>query len=371
MGQMNKPLFDLNQADLQLEINSYKPGSGLVWPTLFPLKYSPKFDLKGLEGNEGIPVSADRVAFNTKAPLKTRKTIGSWSGTLGKYSISKEKDELQINEYRDLKTIAAANPTDKASAQYLVDMVYDDVKACNDGIDYKVEIDALRIGSLGKQTFPASIEGDMATEDVINFNVPEENFVGVATLWSNAAEADGIADIVKQQKAVKLRGRRKPMFAIIEDSAFELLLAQAKTVKRVASILVNATGMTSTEVLSVDNVNAYMRKKGYPQFLVIDSYATIEGKDGKHKTIKPWNEKVVCLSPTPQLGWTYYKPVPIVEDTAAMQAQGSYAKTTVYSEVNPMVETTMAEAYVQPGLINRASLVFMNIANTVGFNEGA
>ena len=161
------------------------------------------------------------------------------------------------------------------------------------------------------------------------------------------------------------------MFAIIEDSAFELLLAQAKTVKRVASILVNATGMTSTEVLSVDNVNAYMRKKGYPQFLVIDSYATIEGKDGKHKTIKPWNEKVVCLSPTPQLGWTYYKPVPIVEDTAAMQAQGSYAKTTVYSEVNPMVETTMAEAYVQPGLINRASLVFMNIANTDGFNEGA
>ena len=79
MGQMNKPLFDLDKPGLQAEVNSYKPGTGLTWPTLFPLKYTPKFDLKGIEGDEGIPVSADRVAFNTKAPLKTRMTVGSTS----------------------------------------------------------------------------------------------------------------------------------------------------------------------------------------------------------------------------------------------------------------------------------------------------
>ena len=87
---MNKPLFDLDQPGLQAEVNSYKPGNGLTWPTLFPLKYTPKFDLKGIEGDEGIPVSADRVAFNTKAPLKSRKTVGSWSGKLSKISMSKE-----------------------------------------------------------------------------------------------------------------------------------------------------------------------------------------------------------------------------------------------------------------------------------------
>lgn len=365
---MNKPLFDLDQPSMQAEVNSYKPGTGLVWSKLFPLKFTPRFDLKGIEGNDGIPVSADRVAFNVKAPLKTRKTVGSWSGKLAKLAISKQKGEEEINEYKDLKVIAANNQQDKATAQYLVDMVYDDIKACNDGIDYKVEIDALRIGSSGLQSFPAEIEGDNATADVINFNVPAENFVGATKVWSDTT-ADGIADIVKQQKAIAKKGLKKPMFAILEESTFELLLAQTATTKRVASILINTSGLTSTEVLSVDNVNAYMRSKGYPQFLVIDSYATIEAKDGSQTTIKPWNEKVVTLSPTAQLGYTYYKPVPLIENTSALQVQGAYAKTTAYSGVNPLLEVTMAEAYVQPALTNRASLVFMNIANT-SWNSG-
>ncbi|MCX6222479.1 MAG: major capsid protein [Bacteroidia bacterium] len=366
---MLKPLFDLDQTGMNAEVNSYKPGKGLVWPTLFPLKYTPRFDLKGIEGNEGIPVSADRVAFNTKAPLKTRKTVGTWSGKLGKIAISKEKGEIEINDYKDLQVISAANSLDKATAQYLVDMVYDDIKACSDGIDYKVEIDALRIGSSGKQTFPASIEGDMATADEINFNVPADNFVGAAIAWGTSATADGIKDIVAKQKAIAAKGLKKPMYAIIENSTFEKLLAQTATSKRVASVVINVAGLASTEVLSVDNVNAYMRAKGYPQFLVIDSYATIEAKDGTQTTIKPWNENIVALSPVPQLGYTYYKPVPVISDTDGLQAQGAYAKTTVYSELNPMLEVTMAEAYVQAGLINRASLVFLNTAST-SWNSG-
>lgn len=353
---------------MEAEVNSYKPGSGLVWEKLFPLKFTPKFDLKGIEGNEGIPVSADRVAFNTKAPLKTRKTVGSWSGTLGKIAISKEKGEIEINDYKDLKITSAANTQDKATAQYLVNLVYDDIKACNDGVDYKIEIDALRIGSSGLQTFPADIEGELATADVINFNVPATNFVGVAKVWSDIT-ADGIADIAAKQKLIASLGLKKPMFAIIESAKFEQLLAQTATAKRVASIVINVSGLATTEVLSVNNVNSYMKSKGYPHILIIDSYATIEAKDGSHNTIKPWNENVVTLSQVAQLGWTYYKPVPFIENTDAIQAQGAYAKSTVYSELNPMLETTMAEAYVQAGLINRASLVFMN-TNNAAWNGG-
>lgn len=360
---MNSPLYDLDQPGLQLEVNSYKPGNGLIWPILFPLKFTPKFDLKGIEGDEGIPVSADRVSFDTKAPKKTRRKVGTWSGELGKISISRERNEKEINDYNDLQTIAAANPEDSATAQYLVNVVYNDVQFCNDGMDYKVEIDALRIGSLGKQTFPASIEGDMATSDEINFNIPEDNFMGAAKVWSDST-ADGIADIAKAQKAIAKKGLKKPLFAFVETSAMENLLAQEKTMKRVASVLINISGLTSTEVLSVDNINAYMRKKGYPQFIVLDSYATIQDKKGKDTTIKPWNEKVITMSPVPRLGYTYYKPVPKVQNCDALQEYGSYYKMTVYSDLNPMLEVTMAEAYVQCGLTNRSSLVFMNTENT-------
>lgn len=201
MGQMNAPLFDIDQPGLELEVNSYVPGLGLAWPQLFPLKYTPKFDLKGIEGDEGIPVSADRVAFNTKAPKKTRKKVGSWSGTLGKIEISREKDEIQINEYNDLQAIAAVSD-DPSTAQHLVDMTYDDVKFCGDGMDYRVEIDAMRIGSRGKQVLTAKIDGDMAEQDEINFNVPEENFIGAAVKWDNLETADGLADIMRGQKIV-------------------------------------------------------------------------------------------------------------------------------------------------------------------------
>lgn len=369
---MNKPLFDLDIPGMQAEVNSYIPGKGLAWRLLFPLKYTPKFDLKGIEGDEGIPVSADRVAFNTKAPLKTRKTVGSWSGTLAKISISREKNELDINEYNDLKNIAAANTEDKATARYLVDMVYDDIKFVNDGTDYKIEIDAMRIGSHGIQTFPAEIEGEMASQDIINFNVPSENFLGVTNAnqkWSESSTADGIALIEKAVKAIVRKGKTRPRYAIMEQQAFDNLCAQEKVWKRLFPAAVYS-GTVTGDMITLEAINSYMSRKGWPQIIVIDTYATIEHKDGSHETIKPWAENVVVLSPVQQLGWTYYKPVPMVQNTAALQVQGAYAKTTVYSEENPMLEVTLAEAYVQPALTNRGSLVFINTEYAT-WNSGA
>lgn len=362
--------MDITSEDLQVELNSYTPGAGLAWSQLFPLKYTPKFDLKAIEGDEGIPVSADRVAFNTRAPKKSRKTIGQWSGQLGKIAVSRSKNELEINEYRDLQNISSANVDDVATAKYLVDMVYDDVKFCSQAMDYRVEVDALRIGSSGKQKFDAKIDGDMATQDEINFNVPKDNFGGVTTKWSDAENADGLADITSWQKKIAKRGTRKPMYAFLTDSQFEHLCAQKATIKKVASVLLEATGLATSDNVTIDSINSYMRKYGRPEIIVVDSYVTIEGKDGKKETIQPWNDNVCVLSPETRLGYTYYKTVPKVDNTEALQEYGSYYKMTRYSEVNPMEETTMAEAYVQPALSNRASLVFINTANT-SWNEGA
>lgn len=369
MGQMLKPLMDITRDDLQVELNSYKPGNGLAWSVLFPLKYTPKFDIKAIAGDEGIPVSADRVAFNTRAPKKTRRTIGSWSGKLGKIAVSRSKNEIEINEYKDLQTISAANTNDAATAQYLVDMVYDDPKFCATAMDYRVEVDALRIGSAGKQVLTTEIDGEMATQDEINFNIPAENFVGAATKWDTAASADGLADIATAQKKISKKGLKKPMYAFMAEEAFERLCAQESTMKKVASAALNITGLATSDVVTLEAINAYQRKFGRPQIIVIDSYVTIEGRDGKQETIQPWNPNVVVLSPEPRLGYTYYKTVPMVDATEAIQAYGSYYKVTRYSDVNPMEETTLAEAYVQPALSNRASLCFINTMNT-SWNNG-
>lgn len=366
---MQKPIFDIDRAGMQVTVNSYKPGNGFVWSSLFPPKYTPRFDIKGLEANEGIPVAADRVAFNTKAPKKTRKTVGSWSGQLSKYAVSREKDEFAINEYNDLTTLAAANTEDPATAKYLVDVIYDDVTFCQQAMDAKVEIDALRIASSGKQVYSSTIDGDMASEDVIDFNIPEPNKRGVAKVWSDIT-ADGIADLSEAQKAVQKQGNNKPMYAVMEQSTFELLAAQTATARRLYPHYDAASLSTLAQSITVAEVNKYLNGHGLPELIVIDSYATVEGKDGKQEAIKPWNENVVALSLTAQLGWTYYKTVPTIQNTDALQVQGPFYKVTRYSENNPMVEVTMAEGYVQPGLINRASFVLMNTANTK-WNDGS
>ncbi len=364
---MNKPTYELlTQADVMCEVNSYTPGNGLVWPTLFPLKRTLKFDLKSLEGKEGLPISADRVAFNTKAPIKSRKTVGSWSGKLGKMAVSWEKDEIEINEYEDSLAIARASGLDSAAKVELIEQIFNDTEHCRDAMDYKVEIDALRIGSHGIQSFPASIEGDMATEDVINFNIPAENFCGVgaaAQKWSTAASADGIKLIKNEADKIAKKGLLKPRFAFMEKKAFENLCSQVATQKRLFPAAY-ANGTLMGDEVTLEAVNRYMARMDYPTIVVLDAYAKIEGKDGSETTIKPWAENVVVLSATRQLGWTYWKPVPKVKNTDAYQADGPYYLMTMYSDVNPKIEVTMSEAYYQVVPINRKSLVFINTENT-------
>lgn len=373
MADMNKPIFDIDQPSMQAEVESYEVGAGRVWPTFFPLRPTSKFDIKSLAGKEGVPISADKIAFNVKAPTKTRKTVGSWSGKLGKVAISREQDEEVINEYNDLAAIVAALPedSDNSAKQEMVDMIYDDVAFVNEGMDTKIEVDACRIGSSGIQDFPAVIDGDNATQDIINFNVPDANKNGVAVVWSDHAHADGISDIAGRYKAMRAEGKTL-RYAIMEQEAFEHLCAQDATLKKLSgyNALTGRNLILTQNSVTLESINAFMRSQGYPTIVVIETEAGIEGKDGEVTTIKPWRQNVVTLAPSLQLGWTYWKTVPRVNNTEALQTYGSFYKVTRYSEVNPMLEVTLAEAYVQCVLINRNTVNFLNVANVTAWNDG-
>lgn len=373
MPDMNKPIFDIDQPSMQAEVESYEVGAGRVWPTFFPLRPTSKFDIKSLAGKEGVPISADKIAFNVKAPTKTRKTVGSWSGKLGKVAISREQDEEVINEYNDLAAIVAALPedADNSAKQEMVDMIYDDVAFVNEGMDTKIEVDACRIGSSGIQDFPAVIDGDNATQEIINFNVPDANKNGVAVVWSDHAHADGISDIAGRYKAMRAAGKTL-RYAIMEQEAFEHLCAQDATLKKLSgyNALTGRNLILTQNSVTLEAINAFMRSQGYPTIVVIETEAGIEGKDGEVTTIKPWRQNVVTLAPSLQLGWTYWKTVPRVNNTEALQTYGSFYKVTRYSEVNPMLEVTLAEAYVQCVLINRNTVNFLNVAYVTTWNDG-
>ena len=186
-----------------------------------------------------------------------------------------------------------------------------------------------------------------------------------------AENADGLKDIADAQDAIASKGGKKPRFVFMEKKKFQQLCNQASVARRLYPLAKENT--VTSDMITLAAINRYMtdESRGWPQIVILDTYATIQYKDGSEETIKPWNVNVVTLAPVAQLGWTYYKPVPNVPNTEALQEQGSYYKMTRYSDINPMLEVTMAEAYVQPGLINRASLVFINTAATTWNNGDA
>lgn len=374
---MPKPLMQLDQPSLQVEINSYRIGWQMVWATMFPLKFAQKFDIKGLVGNEGIPVTADRVAFNAKAPQKGRKKVGSWNGELHKISVARIKDEKEINEYEDALVLAQKNE-DAAAARDLVDSVYDDVKFCHDALDARMEADGCEIACSGIANKSSVQDGDETTADIIDFNIPANQKVGVAKPWTTKSEegdivinnqADGLGDIIKAQKIVKEQGKRKPMYCYITEEAFENLQAQESTARRLFPE-VKQLRMVSADQLTLTAINAYLSRNGYPHLLVIDPRVNEEMPNGEIVTKKPWNPNVITLSLTPQLGWSWYKTVPKTKGTSAVESYGAYYKITVSGDIDPIEEKTMGEAYVQQGLINRGSLVLVNVNNTE-WAEGA
>lgn len=364
MAEICRPMIDVDNASLEYELNTTTRGKNYYWRTFFPLKQVTRFTVKTIEGDEGLPIAARRVAFNSKNPKFTRKTIGKREIELGKYAASREMDEKEIQEYRDLQAIASQS-SDPSVAQELVDMAYNDVRFCENSIPAKIEVDALGIASLGKQVFPVSVEGDMATEDEIDFNVPEENFGGVSVAWTDAKNADGLEDIFNMQAKVGSAGYGKPMFAIMEDKAFKQLVAQEKVAKRLFPMS-KFLDVYSSGMVNLEAINNYMIKNGYPRLLVIDSWVGFERLDGSQVNIKPWNENVVLLSQTIELGKTYWKRkhVEAAEERVSIESQGEFYNVTIEGQRNPDLVTTSAEAYAQVGLTNRRTKAFINVTGT-------
>lgn len=369
MGQICKPIFEIDNASLEFELNNTQAGKNHYFRTLFPLKEVARFSVKTIEGNEGLPVAARRVAFNSKNPLFTRKEVGKGEIKLGKYAASREKDEIEIQEYRDLQAIAAQT-NDRAAATECVNIAYDDVRFCEKAIPAKVEMDAMGIGSLGKQVFNTAYDGDMVSQDEIDFGVPSGNFVGASVVWSDTTNANGLKDIADKAEAIAAAGNAAPKFCYMEKSAFKKLCAQEKVAKAIFPMF-KLLDIQTGGLVTLDAINNYMDKQGYPHILVIDTWVAYEDNEGNVTNVKPWNAGVVTLSLTPQLGWTYWKRkhVEEAEDKISIEQNGEFYNITIQGERNPDKVITSGEAYAQCALINRRSLVFMNTANT-SWNNG-
>ena len=155
-------------------------------------------------------------------------------------------------------------------------------------MDYKVELDCMRIASSGVQTFPEKIEGDMASQDIIDFNVPRA-LIGVKISevkagavvkkkgyeWSDG-ERRRLLDLANAQDMIAKQGLTKPRYAFMEKAKFQQLVHR-KTAKRLYP-QVNDLSMITADMITLEKINAYNASptRGYPQIIVLDTYVSLD-----------------------------------------------------------------------------------------------
>src|SRR5690606_5887648 len=148
----------------------------------------------------------------------------------------------------------------------VLDWRYDDQVFARNGVEARLEWLAKRIASTGKYKLTQinNEQGIQSTVDV-DFAIPVGNQKNAATDWSDP-NADILADIKAIKAAAKAANKPAPRFAWCEEETIDNLSNNIGIQKFVASYIINALGLNQEP--NLETINAAMRRKGYPEFIV-------------------------------------------------------------------------------------------------------
>ena len=347
----------LNEKDMQAMLNKLQFNS-FYFPTLFPSRFTPSLTWKALQAEQGIPVVADVVSYDSKAPRKRRNTIDRVQGDIPQIAIAREKTESEILEYFQLQRMAQIG-NDPSVQKAMLDFVYDDIEFCFTGVGARLEWMALTALSSGKLSLTATNNVGMVTETDIDFQVPTANKGGVTTAWTtgNAATATPIAVIKAKVKAAKAAGRLLKYIFMSQDT-FDLMVGCTEVQKAVANWVIQATATQMTP--SLDSVNAYLAANNLPIIKIVESYVNIE-INGTRTAVNPWASGCITFAPDLVVGNTFNS---ILADdyaeTVAMKAKREYILVKKWSEEEPLKEITKGTANAFPALSNPSGIYLLN-----------
>lgn len=361
---MQKSLMvGLNEKDMGAVIRTYDL-KDYYYPTLFPVKETNFLTWKMLETQSGLKIAADLVSRGATIPRKTRDAISRIQGDIPKITISREKNEDELTEYDIMVAMSSNNP----DLQALVEFWAEDTKFCWDGVAARAEWIALKQISLGKVTFTNSNNAAVVTEYDVDYLIPAEQKIGVATSYTTGVAGKPFTkDFPAALKLGKQLYGAKYKFAFMNVDTFEKLAAQEEVYKKCATFIQNATDTQDAPDLAT--VNAYLSKKKELfkglQIIVIDQDITIELADGSRVTENPFEDDVILFSESKVLGNTYWKkPIDAKAMSGSVAVKVMHGHTLVkkYSNESPVQEVTEGIANLFPAwnLAGRSVLMQVN-----------
>ena len=356
-------MIGLNEKDMAAVIHTYDL-KDYYYPTLFPLKETTRLDWKMLEAQAGLKIAADLVSRGSTIPRKTREAIARIQGDIPKIVIAREKNEDELTEYDIMVALSSDNPDLRA----LVEFWAEDTKFCWDGVAARLEWIALKEISLGKVTFTTSNNAAIVSEYNVDYLIPSDNKIGVATSYSSGTSGKPLSDDFPAalKKGKQLYGA-KYKFAFMNLDTFGKLTMQEEVVKRCATVVENIT--SAQDVPSLEAVNAYLTKKKETfnglQIIIIDQDITIELADGSRLTGNPFEDDVILFSESKVLGNTWWKkPIDAKKMPGSVAEKVMHGHTLVkkFSNEEPVQEVTqgIANAYPAWNLAGRSVLMQTN-----------
>lgn len=277
-------------------------------------------------------VMADTISMNSPLPIKKRDSIATASGKLPKVGISRPMEESDINSINIMK--AQNDQWKQVAAKLSQDPVF-----CSVGLDEANEFNFLT--ALCEGIVAVKDENNTGTALRINFGYMEKNSFGVETPGELTLD-----DIERVLDAAAAAGDTITTIAI--DSQRYKALRNTRGAKELVASYNGQTfdANTSLPVPSKSKFNeAFKDQYGDVDFLIISRSCLVE-KNGKQKSVKPWNPNRLVYLTTTMVGKLVWGT--LAEKTAPVagvnyQTIDEYKLISKFRTTNPLTETTAGQ----------------------------
>jgi len=313
--------------------------------TMLRKVYSPDQKWEGTSAKTTY-VAADMVAMDSPLPIKKRGSIATSNGKLPKVGMKKIMRETEINTVNIMKAHYATATTDeakKAEKRRILQNLTNDGVACSVGIDEKNEANfltglsdgvvlvedeentgtGLRVdyGYLDENTFGTIVKGHVSYEDFENVK--------------KKADADGNTIVKVMLATSKLNEIRKERWAreLVADAEDKVY-----------------TDTTTLKVPSKKKFIAALEDEFDIKVEEVDRTVIFE-KNGKQKSVKPWNAERIIFLCNEEVGSLVYGT--LAEATNPVEGVkyatvDEYKLISKYSKTDPLQEFTNGQALVLP-----------------------
>lgn len=295
----------------------------------------------------GLVVAADMVAMDSPLSPSRRGSLGAAEGNIEKMG---KKYPLNETQLQNLKSLEGRGGKEAAINKIL----FNDVKSGAKAIFERVEFNFLQALSTGMGT--ADIENNTGTIARLDFGVPKSHKLGASISWK-----DKKAKIINDINRVLDLSDDGLGFIWLDQATFNLIRSNDQ-VKEYYSALNNLS--RSLIIKKADLFDFFQEEFGLT-LRVMGRKFLIE-KEGKAKSVTPWEAGAVTFTTSDKLG-NYFYTVPAEFDNKDTQKGIIYKMVdkfimiSMYRILDPSYsEVTKAQAFVTPVLANGPSTFILN-----------